>query len=93
MPVVEYTHDEGCCITGGYVYRGPRSPALDGRYFYADYRSGKLWTLATLRRRAARRLEHRQRCGGAIHHLVRKDGSGILYVCSAEGTLYRFVSR
>ena len=46
-PVAEYSHKEGQSVTGGLVYRGPSIPALDGRYLYADYASGKLWTLAT----------------------------------------------
>ena len=47
MPVAEYSHSEGCSITGGYVYRGPKISGLSGRYVYADYCSGKMWTLAT----------------------------------------------
>ena len=93
MPVAEYSHSDGCSITGGYVYRGPKIAGLSGRYVYADYCSGKMWTLAHVRRRAARRLERRQRRGREVDHLIREDGSGILYVCSAEGTLYRFASR
>lgn len=36
-PVNEYSHSDGCSITGGYVYRGsPNSPWF-GRYFFWDY--------------------------------------------------------
>ena len=45
-PVAEYSHDVGgCSVTGGYVYRGPGLPELDGTYFYGDYCSGLIWTL------------------------------------------------
>lgn len=36
-PIIEYPHNEGCSITGGYVYRGKALPELVGQYFYADY--------------------------------------------------------
>ncbi len=44
-PIAEYPHDEGCSITGGFVYRGKALPMLDGRYFYADYCTGLLRSL------------------------------------------------
>ncbi len=45
FPVVTYGHDNGnCSITGGYVYRGVMLPALVGRYVFADYCSGWLWS-------------------------------------------------
>ena len=39
-PVVEYTHSEGCAVTGGVVYRGCRMPGYAGTYFYGDFCSG-----------------------------------------------------
>jgi glucose/arabinose dehydrogenase len=46
-PVIEYGHDNtdfgGFSITGGYRYRGTKSPALNGYYFYGDFSSQRLW--------------------------------------------------
>lgn len=46
-PRVEYSHDDGCSITGGYVYRGRAMPELQGWYVYGDYCSGKVWAVDT----------------------------------------------
>lgn len=43
-PFAEYSHAEGCSITGGYVYRGEELPNLQGVYFFADYCSGVIWS-------------------------------------------------
>ncbi len=37
LPVHEYSHDDGCSVTGGAVYRGSAIPAIQGTYFFADY--------------------------------------------------------
>jgi uncharacterized repeat protein (TIGR03806 family) len=45
-PIAEYTHDNGgFAVTGGFVYRGTAIPALIGRYVFADYGSGNIWTI------------------------------------------------
>lgn len=44
-PVAFYGHALGCSVTGGYVYRGPGNPGLQGRYLYGDFCSGRLWGL------------------------------------------------
>jgi glucose/arabinose dehydrogenase len=44
-PVTEYSHDLGCSITGGFVYRGAAYPILQGFYLYGDFCSGRIWVL------------------------------------------------
>lgn len=35
-PVVQYDHDEGSAIIGGFVYRGNAIPVLQGKYLFGD---------------------------------------------------------
>ncbi|MEM7276763.1 MAG: PQQ-dependent sugar dehydrogenase [Pseudomonadota bacterium] len=44
-PVAEYGRTEGNSITGGLVYRGTAVPGLIGAYIFADYGSGRIWSL------------------------------------------------
>jgi len=44
-PIAEYDHSQGNAVTGGFVYRGALYPALQGRYFYADFGSGRIWSI------------------------------------------------
>jgi glucose/arabinose dehydrogenase len=93
MPVAEYSHSEGCSITGGYVYRGPHIAGLSGRYVYADYCSGNMWTLSTSGGSPRNVSSVVKDAGVQSITSFGEDGSGMLYVCSAQGSLYRFASR
>ena len=45
-PVFTYLQSgNGCSVTGGYVYRGALYNYMYGRYFLADYCSGRMWSL------------------------------------------------
>jgi glucose/arabinose dehydrogenase len=50
-PILDYPRSPagatnvGTSVTGGVVYRGSSIPALEGRYIFADYVSGNIWSL------------------------------------------------
>jgi len=45
-PIHEYPRSDGQSITGGFVYRGARlDPMFNGRYFFADYVAGRVYTI------------------------------------------------
>lgn len=35
-PVIQYDHDEGIAVIGGFIYRGHTIPALQGKYVFGD---------------------------------------------------------
>ncbi len=45
-PRAAYGHDgENQGVVGGYIYRGPGMPELNGWYIYADFASGRIWAV------------------------------------------------
>ena len=45
-PIYDYPRSEGQTVTGGFVYRGTTlGPSFSGRYFFADYVAGRLWSI------------------------------------------------
>ena len=48
-PLWDYTHGggpfQGSSVTGGFIYRGASLPGFTGKYVFADYMSGNIWTL------------------------------------------------
>jgi glucose/arabinose dehydrogenase len=45
-PIFVYGRSSGSTVTGGIVYRGSAMPSYAGRYFFGDFGSGRIWSLA-----------------------------------------------
>jgi glucose/arabinose dehydrogenase len=90
MPIYEYSHDLGCSVTGGFVYRGADIPAARGRYFFADFCSLRMWSLV-LRDGKARDVR-RDAIPVASLSSFGEDANGELYVLSLDGDVLKLVS-
>ena len=90
LPVIEYDHDFGCSVTGGYVYRGTRSPRLSGMYIYGDYCSRMIWGA---KQNAAGALESQLLITSpGLISTFGEDVNGEVYVADhGGGQLYRIV--
>lgn len=86
-PVFEYGHDQGCSVTGGYVYRGSARPSERGRYVFGDYCSGTIWSfrisagVATEVREEPFEIDSLTSFG--------ENAAGELFAVSHGGTIYR----
>ena len=88
LPVVEYGREDGCSITGGYVYRGARLTSLAGAYVYGDFCSGKIWGL---RAKSGAAVEHRLLVDSSLRlSAFGENPAGELFMLSFDRTIYRF---
>lgn len=95
MPVLEYSHAEGCSVTGGYVYRGAALPDLNGYYFYGDYCSGKVWVAyrnTTGRWQSSLWMTTENDLGLRQITSFGEDEQGELYLIDYKGELLRLTS-
>jgi glucose/arabinose dehydrogenase len=89
LPILDYSHGEGCSVTGGYRYRGARIPTLHGGYVFGDYCQGTIWIGAeagngTWTRALALDTSLNISTFG-------EDARGELYVAHLGGAIHRFV--
>ena len=90
LPRVEYSHQFGCSITGGFVYRGSAMPELAGWYVYGDYCSGRVWAIdAATDAGAAIPLAD---TGASISSFA-QDAAGELYLVALDGKILKLVRK
>jgi Ca2+-binding RTX toxin-like protein len=92
-PVFEYGHDVGQSITGGYVYRGPAA-GLQGAYIFADFVTGRVWSLRMVDGVAVDAIEHTAQIAADIGSLsfissFGVDAAGRLYAVTLNSGIYR----
>ena len=89
-PITEYGRSDGNSVTGGYVYRGSSIPDLLGHYVYADFGSGRVWTIPANSVQGTPGLEQLA-TGNSIASFA-EDNDGELYLLDfGPGEIYRIV--
>jgi len=89
LPVAEYSHADGCSVTGGYRYRGSSFRRMQGLYFYGDYCSGTIWMLSQQPNGsfASREVLSTNLSISSFG----EDANGELYVADLAGAIYQVI--
>jgi glucose/arabinose dehydrogenase len=100
-PILDYPRSDGGSVTGGFVYRGNRlGNTFRGRYFFADYVSGRVWSIALTPTAsgvtASDRRDHTAELGGgAVLGNISSfgvDADGELYIVNHGGSIVRITA-
>jgi glucose/arabinose dehydrogenase len=87
LPALEYSHSEGCSVTGGAVYRGSAMPSLRGHYFYSDYCQGWIRSFRYQNGQVTEQRDWGLDAGSVLS--FGEDSAGELYVLTGNGTVFR----
>jgi len=88
-PIHTYGRDDGCSVTGGYVYRGERIPELVGVYLFGDFCEGEVRALVEQDGEAI--AERGLDLFPESISSFGEDADGELYVLSLDGPVYRII--
>jgi glucose/arabinose dehydrogenase len=91
LPALEYSHREGCSITGGYVYRGSAIPEIQGHYLYSDFCQKWVRSFRYVDGVAGEEASWPTLSTGGTIVSFGEDPAGELYVLEAEGRVSRIV--
>jgi glucose/arabinose dehydrogenase len=99
-PIFDYPRSEGQAVTGGFVYRGAAlGAAYQGRYFFADFSSSRVWSLGlgvdpgSGEAAAINIVEHTAELGGSLSGVASfgRDLQGELYLLTFAGRVLKIV--
>jgi len=94
LPVYEYSHDEGCSVTGGYVYRSGAIPEVRGHYFFSDYCTGFLRSFRYEDGEAVDVMSWTSEVGDLGRVLsFGFDASGEIYITNNRGEVLKIVAQ
>ena len=88
LPILEYDHNEGVSVTGGYVYRGNQIPSLQGKYVFGDFGSSTIWVARKDGDTWSREVFEQTSISIAS---FAEDEIGELYVVDFGGSVYQLV--
>ena len=91
LPVLEYTHAEGCSVTGGHVYRGSAIPEITGIYFYSDFCGGWIRSFKFVDGDPTDQREWSELDTGERVTSFGEDAVGEIYVTTSAGRVYKIV--
>jgi mono/diheme cytochrome c family protein len=95
-PSLQYDHDEGNAVCGGFVYEGSKIPALKGKYVFGDIVKGRLFYAEESKMIAGKNIpfnEFQIAINGiktTLKELSKSEHAKLRLGIDAEGELYLF---
>ena len=93
LPISEYTHAEGNSVIGGYVYRGEELAAIQGKYLFSDFSSGRIWALTQNEDDSWTRDQVFESESDIFVVSFGEDQAGELYIVDITGTISKIKLR
>jgi glucose/arabinose dehydrogenase len=87
LPIWEYPRSMGISVTGGFVYRGSEHDDLYGKYIYADFGSGRIWSINFKNLNSVVNTQLLQAPFNISSFGV--DQNNELYICSFDDKIYK----
>ncbi len=92
-PLHDYVRADGHAVSGGYVYRGFDYSSMTGRYFFADYSLGNMWSFVRNGNGISDLQDHTSVLNPTAANVsgFGEDGRGELYFTTFGGNVIQIV--